>query len=1431
MCGGSSTTTQSVQIPQQVLDRYTSVNNQAQQAASQPFQVYSTDPSAFVAPLNSEENTGIANTNTAAGSAQPYYNTAQWAFDQAGVGSAPFLDAAATGVGAAQQTGSNYAGLAQGQLAAANENATPLNNSAEGYYTSAYAGAQPYNYAAGSQISQGLAAAQPLNATASQGYNTALSGAQGYNTAATGLAAAGAGAVNAQPLNINRYLSPYLSDVASSEAALLNQQNQQAQSGQLGAAIQSGAFGGDRAGIAAANLAQQQQLSNANILSGILNTGYNTALSTAQQQQGVNLSASQANRSAVQNAATQLESIGQQGYQQGTGTAAQQAALGQQEYAQGLGAGSALQSLGNQVYSQGAGTGQNQASLGQQVFGQGLSTSQQEAALGQQQFEQQLAASQENAALGSQIYNQASTTGTNLENLGTSAQTAGLQGAQAQIAAGQLGQQTTQAGNTALYNQFLQQQSYPFQVAQFLANIAEGTGALSGSTTTTTQPGGFFSDRRLKTDIAKIGETFDGQPIYSFKYKGDPRTQIGLMAQDVEKTHPDAVGLAAGFKTVDYGKATKDAAGRGKFAAGGLARDGYAYGGYPMLPGISPYDIQALLQSQGAGPYANAGLYGASSGSPRGGSSYVPQANLPVSHLAVAGDIPKQPSMMEQIHSAAQTGDDIAKGVAGAQAAWRKVHPPQKPAPSPDSAPPSGGGSDTVSTSGSDTVAGGDGSDKLLSDNDDDAPPFARGGLAGYADGGMPYDDQGDGQGMDIPDQQPNVHSLQTPGAPGSSGSSGMSNAKDAAETALDVAKLAAMFMNRGGRAGYADGGMPDDSDDTILSGDNDNQGLAGGAGKDTIIPASPKVVSRAPARPFGTIDRDTDNSTFWNPWGPKDPPNIDLTPSGLARMGINTLTAPFGTAAEAAEVGGGRSRQPVPQADPAKLAAIMAPPAAKPQAASRQPSSAPSAHGLAAGSAAAPPRAALDTSNLTQPEPVQAFGDLQKVQPASGAGLVPSAEAADDAKTAMDYDSGLAGALHHAESAVGSSPVGGYFKDLGKGDLPSWISLLSALGAAGTAPTVHPGVALAAALSGGAHGYMQAKQQQAETGLTQGEAKEQQYEAEAAGTWGRQSVQNHAPPGMIVQPGVGPSGEYVLGPDGQKYHYVPAASAISGAGAPASAPGGVSAAGASAPHGFLSPSADTDAEMQKAYHINPGANGATNQALAFSLSPQAKPLDDAARTNWTNATNNLPQMDTSQRQIIQLAQSINELSHGSLTGQGHGSEYRTRLTNIAATGAQMLGMPLPSDWSKDLTNQQIITKIKTLMGPAIAQQNDEKAAAIARAITGVLPGGDLTTDAADELLSQMLIQPQKARDLYNYGNEYSSRYGVMAGVDAGFQRDVAPRYGVEQGQIKKFIGSNAFPRAMADLQSTDPKVRDRAIRGLDAIGGSGFHRYFTLGQ
>ena len=359
--GGSTTTTNNVtQIPPEVLARYNAVNARAESVASQPYQAYSQDPNAFVAPLTQTQQAGIQNTNAMAGAAQPYYG------------------------------------------------------------------------------------------------------------AATGLAAQSTGSVNPSALNVGQYMNPYTQSVVNATQAALNQQQGQQLSQQQADAIRGGAFGGDRANLQRAQLMGQQSLAQAQAIAPLYQQNYNQALAAAQQQQGVGLGAEQANRQNLQNAAT--------------------------------------------------------------LFG----------------------------------------------SIGTNAQQAGLAGAQAQLAAGQVQQQTQQAGLQALYNQFQQQQGFPYQQAQFLANIAEGTGALSGNatsgTSTTTGGGGFFSDERLKENIQRVGETDDGQPIYRYNYKGDKNTQIGLLAQDVEKHHPEAVGLAGGYKTVNYKKATEDAVHK---ADGGEVSDAY----------------------------------------------------------------------------------------------------------------------------------------------------------------------------------------------------------------------------------------------------------------------------------------------------------------------------------------------------------------------------------------------------------------------------------------------------------------------------------------------------------------------------------------------------------------------------------------------------------------------------------------------------------------------------------------------------------------------------------------------------------------------------------------------------------------------------------------------------------------------------------------
>jgi hypothetical protein len=62
-----------------------------------------------------------------------------------------------------------------------------------------------------------------------------------------------------------------------------------------------------------------------------------------------------------------------------------------------------------------------------------------------------------------------------------------------------------------------------------------------------------ISDIRLKEDITRVGTTHLGLPLYQFRYRGLPDLWEGVMAQDVEIMHPNAIKpLPYGYKAVDY---------------------------------------------------------------------------------------------------------------------------------------------------------------------------------------------------------------------------------------------------------------------------------------------------------------------------------------------------------------------------------------------------------------------------------------------------------------------------------------------------------------------------------------------------------------------------------------------------------------------------------------------------------------------------------------------------------------------------------------------------------------------------------------------------------------------------------------------------------------------------------------------------------------
>lgn len=76
-------------------------------------------------------------------------------------------------------------------------------------------------------------------------------------------------------------------------------------------------------------------------------------------------------------------------------------------------------------------------------------------------------------------------------------------------------------------------------------------GALLGAAGNAGGFGSLFSDRRLKTDVRRVGQTDSGTPLYAYRYIWGGPVHIGVMAQDV----PEASSLhESGYLVVDYGK-------------------------------------------------------------------------------------------------------------------------------------------------------------------------------------------------------------------------------------------------------------------------------------------------------------------------------------------------------------------------------------------------------------------------------------------------------------------------------------------------------------------------------------------------------------------------------------------------------------------------------------------------------------------------------------------------------------------------------------------------------------------------------------------------------------------------------------------------------------------------------------------------------------
>jgi len=232
--------------------------------------------------------------------------------------------------------------------------------------------------------------------------------------------------------------------------------------------------------------------------------------------------------------------------------------------------------VGNSINGQFSAAGRDMSGANQMAYGRGVAAG--EAPVIAAQYNQDVA-NRINAA--NALYNAGNTTATTLSGmqqnyLGNQGQ--GVTAAQSALDARNYGANATLAAEA-------QRRGIPVQALGLLANIGVPIAQLgsqsSGTTTGTQQMSGadqfsklaagignimgsfnplktfFSSDRRLKEDISPIGTLFDGTPVYGYRYKGAPAYHIGLMAQDVEKTTPDAVIEINGYKAVDYHAATQ----------------------------------------------------------------------------------------------------------------------------------------------------------------------------------------------------------------------------------------------------------------------------------------------------------------------------------------------------------------------------------------------------------------------------------------------------------------------------------------------------------------------------------------------------------------------------------------------------------------------------------------------------------------------------------------------------------------------------------------------------------------------------------------------------------------------------------------------------------------------------------------------------------
>lgn len=1286
MGGKSSTTTQQVQIPPEVMARYRSVNQRAEAVGGTPFQQYSTDPSAFVAPINPTQAAGIQNIGNVQNAALPFYG-------------------------------------------------------------------------AGAQLTMG--------------------------------GAGSVGPVSGQ--DIGRYMSPYLGSVVGTTLANLSQEQAMQRQQQIGDAIKSGAFGGDRAGLAAANLARQQGMAYGSTAANLLNQGYGQALGAAQAYQGVE----------AQNLARQLQA-------------------------------------------------------GQQIAG-----------------------------------------------LGSGLTQTGIAAGQALLGAGTAQQQTDQAGLSALYNQFQQERSYPFQVAQFLANIAMGTGALSGSTTTTTQPVPFFSDPRLKENMREIGQTHDGLPLYTFNYKGRPgETQIGLNADEVEQVRPEAVGLAGGYKTVDYDAATRPRGGLDPMSSMGGAvidlepgeyRENFAAGGAPDFSSSLAQLYAMFGTPHGAQPGGGlAGPYG-------GRQSYVPPANLPVGQLKTAGPVPKLPdSIASQVMSTgSQFGitpkslyDMGEKGLGAIRGSMQTgpsraaPPPPVSPAAPPAAALP-----------------------QVEYDEGGRMRRRAYGGLAGYAAGGDvddPMESYGPRQGgLDIPTEQPDIKPLE-PAKPPPPPNSIFGDILGAAKTAASIYAMSDERMKRGMEpVGELYNGLPvyrysiGDGPTQIGLSAQEASGLHPGAAiadRNGILhldydratrayggglmprmryqeggpPRDRRAIFTEEMMPHALrISEETGldprlvvaQSALETNWGRSAP--------GQNYFGIKSHGRPGGQSLETTEVVSGspvRSRESFRSYGDMGASAddyaqfLKSNPRYRDVLGARDLDSQISA--MARSGYATDPQYGNKLNQIAsslnlqdgvlsyagQPQRGEASGAIDR-QAGTSAGLG-AARAQVRGEAAPAEERGLIASLLPTKfgTRTVATPKGEQFGSLGEFLTSRQFiqPLFEGVGAMASSPNLSGWGAALQGLGAASRAYTGLEREMAGT----------QTEAEQARSLvaGQTATLSGIPNDRLVM-GLGPNGRIVIATKGQMDRMIQSGQRITGV---REAPPGATPTEAadispstglptatSAPRPqppvtmdesgqyVVAPTPEfVDRELMKipaiATQVASSGGKFEPEVLEYAVlaSPSLASTNETARKKFDTLSNSVTDINQKIFDLRKYTQEIAKISEGTVTGAGAGFDPRIAAARIYDTTARILGLGGLSDRERqDLSAAEITNKLRNLMSSDVAKQAGQRAFGMFEAINSALPSGEMTKDAALDLMSAMLVQAQKNKDLLDYQTNFRNRYGVMIESERLFNQQSAKYYDDMRKSLKK-----AFTGVRIGGTDRSPQVVNPAQLLLEGkVTPRGFDRYLGL--